>query len=71
MSGDTEPNLRHLHDLIGPLRIREVGGDCGLGIAASPLAVSIVFGLLASTVLVLLALPALYGVLDDWKWTAK
>jgi multidrug efflux pump subunit AcrB len=30
-----------------------------------PLATSIVFGLLASTVLVLLVIPALFAILDD------
>jgi multidrug efflux pump subunit AcrB len=35
-----------------------------------PLAASVVFGLLASTVLVLIVLPALYGVLEDLGWTA-
>lgn len=35
-----------------------------------PLAVSIVFGLLASTVLVLVVVPALYAILDDLGMTA-
>jgi multidrug efflux pump subunit AcrB len=35
-----------------------------------PLATSIVFGLLASTVLVLLVVPALFSILDDWGWTS-
>ncbi len=35
-----------------------------------PLAISIVFGLLASTVLVLLVIPALYTILDDLGLTA-
>lgn len=34
-------------------------------ILAIPLAISIVFGLMASTVLVLLVIPALYTILDD------
>ena len=34
-----------------------------------PLACSIVFGLLASTVLILVLLPALYAVLNDLGWT--
>jgi multidrug efflux pump subunit AcrB len=37
--------------------------------AVIPLVVSVVFGLLAVTVLVLLALPALYVILDDLGWT--
>lgn len=37
--------------------------------AIKPLAISVVFGLLASTVLVLLVIPALYVLLDDWGWT--
>jgi len=35
-----------------------------------PLATSIVFGLLASTVLVLLVVPALFSILDDWGRTS-
>ncbi|MCG8448469.1 MAG: efflux RND transporter permease subunit [Pirellulales bacterium] len=35
-----------------------------------PLAVSIAFGLLASTVLVLLVVPCLYAILADFGWTA-
>lgn len=35
-----------------------------------PLATSIVFGLLASTVLVLLVVPALMSILDDFGWTS-
>lgn len=34
-----------------------------------PLAVSIVFGLMASTVLILIIVPALYGILDDFGFT--
>jgi multidrug efflux pump subunit AcrB len=33
--------------------------------AIIPLVISVVFGLLVSTVLVLIALPALYVILDD------
>ena len=36
-----------------------------------PIAISIVFGLLASTLLVLLVLPCLYMVLDDLGLTAR
>ena len=36
-----------------------------------PLAVSIVFGLMASTVLVLLVVPCLYKIFDDLGWTAS
>ena len=36
-----------------------------------PLATSIVFGLLASTVLILLVIPALYGILDDLGLTRR
>ncbi|BBD08767.1 efflux RND transporter permease subunit [Desulfovibrio ferrophilus] len=36
-----------------------------------PLAVSIIFGLLASTVLVLLVIPALYAILDDFGLISK
>jgi hydrophobic/amphiphilic exporter-1 (mainly G- bacteria), HAE1 family len=36
-----------------------------------PLCTSLVFGLLASTVLVLLVLPALYAILEDFGLTAK
>jgi multidrug efflux pump subunit AcrB len=36
-----------------------------------PLAVSIVFGLLASTVLVLLVIPCVYTVLHDFGLTAR
>jgi multidrug efflux pump subunit AcrB len=37
--------------------------------AVIPLVISVVFGLLMSTVLILLALPALYAILDDLGWT--
>src|SRR5690554_5513182 len=33
-----------------------------------PLVISVVFGLLSATVLVLLVIPALYVLLDDWGW---
>ncbi len=33
-----------------------------------PLVISVVFGLLTSTVLVLLVIPALYVLFDDWGW---
>lgn len=36
-----------------------------------PIAISICFGLLASTVLILLVLPALYVILHDFGWTAS
>ena len=36
-----------------------------------PLAISIVFGLMASTLLVLLVVPCLYVVMNDLGWTAK
>ena len=35
-----------------------------------PLAISIVFGMLASTVLVLLVIPSLYTILDDFGFTS-
>ena len=35
-----------------------------------PLVTSIVYGLLASTVLVLLVVPALFSILDDFGWTS-
>ncbi|MCW8907081.1 MAG: efflux RND transporter permease subunit [Sedimenticola sp.] len=37
--------------------------------AIKPLVISVVFGLLASTILVLLVIPALYVLFDDWGWT--
>jgi len=37
--------------------------------AIKPLVVSVVFGLLAITVLVLVLIPALYVLADDWGWT--
>ncbi len=36
-----------------------------------PLATSIAFGLMASTVLVLLVIPCLYAILDDLGWTKR
>ena len=36
-----------------------------------PIAISICFGLLASTLLILLVLPALYVILHDFGWTAS
>ncbi|MDI5935237.1 efflux RND transporter permease subunit [Halomonas kalidii] len=38
-------------------------------VAIKPLVISVVFGLLSSTVLVLLVIPALYVLLDDRGWT--
>jgi multidrug efflux pump subunit AcrB len=34
-----------------------------------PLVISVVFGLLATTVLVLIIIPAVYVLFDDWHWT--
>lgn len=34
-----------------------------------PLVISVVFGLLTSTLLVLLVIPAIYVLFDDWGWT--
>jgi len=36
-----------------------------------PLVTSIAFGLMAATVLILILLPALYTIFDDFGWTAK
>lgn len=36
--------------------------------AIKPLVISVVFGLLSATVLVLVAIPALYVLFDDWGW---
>src|SRR5690606_34243420 len=36
--------------------------------AVIPLVISVVFGLLVSTVLILVALPALYAILEDLGW---
>jgi len=38
--------------------------------AIKPLVISVVFGLLATTVLVLVMIPAVYVLFDDWGWTA-
>ena len=35
-----------------------------------PLVTSIVFGLAVSTLLVLLVIPALFSILDDFGWTS-
>ncbi|PKL94810.1 MAG: AcrB/AcrD/AcrF family protein, partial [Gammaproteobacteria bacterium HGW-Gammaproteobacteria-8] len=37
--------------------------------AIKPLVIAVVFGLLSATVLVLLVMPALYVLFDDWGWT--
>jgi multidrug efflux pump subunit AcrB len=37
--------------------------------AIKPLVISVVFGLLATTVLVLVMIPAVYVLFDDWGWT--
>ncbi|MFB6259521.1 MAG: efflux RND transporter permease subunit [Thiohalorhabdaceae bacterium] len=39
--------------------------------AIKPLVVSVVFGLLTITVLVLLVIPALYVLFDDWGWARR
>tara|TARA_R100000789_G_scaffold25854_1_gene28825 strand:- start:15 stop:224 length:210 start_codon:yes stop_codon:yes gene_type:complete len=47
------------------------GGIQGLAVQAMaviPLVISVVFGLLVSTVLILVALPALYAILEDLGW---
>jgi Cu/Ag efflux pump CusA len=36
--------------------------------SVKPLVISVVFGLLSATVLVVLVIPALYVLLDDWGW---
>ncbi|WP_416138507.1 efflux RND transporter permease subunit [Halomonas sp. HK25] len=36
--------------------------------AIKPLVISVVFGLLSATLLVLLVIPALYVLFDDWGW---
>lgn len=36
-----------------------------------PLVISLIFGLLASTLLIILVLPAFYGILDDFKLTER
>lgn len=37
--------------------------------AIKPLVIAVVFGLLSATVLVLLVIPAIYVLFDDWGWT--
>ncbi len=39
--------------------------------AIKPLVISVVFGLLATTVLVLVMIPAVYVLFDDWGWTRE
>lgn len=39
--------------------------------AVIPLVISVVFGLLVSTLLILIALPALYAILEDLGWAKK
>jgi len=39
--------------------------------AIKPLVISVVFGLLSATLAVLLVLPALYVLFDDWGWTGS
>ncbi|MGM0693410.1 MAG: efflux RND transporter permease subunit [Pseudomonadota bacterium] len=39
--------------------------------AIKPLVIAVVFGLLSATVLVLLVIPALYVLFDDWGWTRQ
>ncbi|MQM39138.1 Toluene efflux pump membrane transporter TtgB [wastewater metagenome] len=39
--------------------------------AIKPLVVSVVFGLLTTTILVLVVIPALYVLFDDWGWAAQ
>ena len=39
--------------------------------AIKPLVIAVVFGLLSSTLLVLLVIPALYVLFDDWGWTRR
>ena len=39
--------------------------------AIKPLVIAVVFGLLSATLLVLLVIPALYVLFDDWGWTPK
>ena len=39
--------------------------------AIKPLVISVVFGLLTTTVLVLVMIPAVYVLFDDWGWTRK
>lgn len=39
--------------------------------AIKPLVISVVFGLFSATVLVVLVIPALYVLFDDWGWARK
>lgn len=39
--------------------------------AIKPLVISVVFGLLVTTVLVLVMIPAIYVLFDDWGWTQR
>ncbi|MBS9405521.1 efflux RND transporter permease subunit [Halomonas sp. TRM85114] len=39
--------------------------------AIKPLVIAVVFGLLSATLLVLLVIPALYVLFDDWGWTRE
>jgi len=39
--------------------------------AVKPLVISVVFGLLTTTALVLIMIPALYVLFDDWGWTTS
>ncbi|HZJ93448.1 MAG TPA: efflux RND transporter permease subunit [Thiopseudomonas sp.] len=39
--------------------------------AIQPLVISLVFGLLVSTVLVVVVIPALYVIFDELSWTQK
>lgn len=39
--------------------------------AIKPLVIAVVFGLLNATLLVLLVIPALYVLFDDWGWTRR
>jgi multidrug efflux pump subunit AcrB len=39
--------------------------------AIKPMVISVVFGLLTATVLVLLVMPALYVLFDEWGWTRR
>ncbi|MDL0434012.1 efflux RND transporter permease subunit [Marinobacter sp. TBZ242] len=39
--------------------------------AIKPLVISVVFGLLSATVLVLVVIPALYVLFDDWGWIGR
>ncbi|SFU51861.1 efflux RND transporter permease subunit [Halomonas korlensis] len=39
--------------------------------AIKPLVIAVVFGLLSATLLVLLVIPALYVLFDDWGWTHR